>query len=179
MKKHIIVITLLISCFFSDSTKAQSGFSADRLVFGGNFGASFSNYETLIGISPSVGYKVTDRLTLGTGVIYQFYRYKIAPFDFKFNNYGGRLYGTFQLNEFLILHSEYESLNLEYIKYNTLGVPDGTQRRTIGSMLVGGGYRQYISSNSMLDLMVLYNLTETPYTPYSNPIIRVGLSFGL
>lgn len=179
MKKLFFVVTLLISCFFSVSTKAQSGFSTDRLVFGGNFGASFSSYETLIGISPSVGYKVTDRLTLGTGVIYQFYRIKITPFDFKFNNYGARVYGTFQLNEFLILHSEYESLNLEYIKYNTLGLPDGTGRRTIGTTLVGGGYRQYISANSTIDLMVLYNLTETPYTRYSNPIIRVGLSFGL
>lgn len=179
MKKLFFVVTLLISCFFSDSAKAQSGFSVDRLVFGGNFGASFSSYETLIGISPSVGYKVTDRLTLGTGVIYQFYRLKISPFDFKFNNYGARFYGTFQLNEFLILHSEYESLNLEYVKYNTLGLPDGTGRRTVGTTLVGGGYRQYISANSTLDLMVLYNLTETLYTPYSNPIIRVGLSFGL
>lgn len=179
MKKVIFVIFFISSFLFSKNTEAQKGFSWNKVVFGGNAGASFSTYESLFALSPSVGYRFTEKLTLGTGVIYQYYRLKLPGYDFKFNNYGMRLYGTYQINDFLIAHTEYESLNLEYIRYNGLGNPDGTSRRAIGSWFVGGGYRQYISRNSVVDLMVLYNLTETPFTPYSNPIIRVGFGIGL
>lgn len=179
MKKIFIAFFLFCSLFLSQNSFAQKGFTWSRVVFGGNFGASFSNYETLVGLSPSIGYRVTDKLTLGTGVIYQYYAVKYPGFNYKFNNYGGRLYGTYQINDFLIAHTEYESLNLQYISYNTVGMPDGSSRRNVGSWFVGGGYRQYISDRSVVDLMVLYNLTETPYTPYSNPIIRVGFGLGL
>ena len=179
MNKLFIAISILVSSFISNNSFSQSGFSWNRVQVGGNFGASFGANETLVALSPNIGYRVTERLTLGTGVIYQYYRFRNSSFDFKFSNYGAKLFGTFQLNDFLILHSEYESLNLEYIKFNYMGVPDGTQRRTIGSLFVGGGYRQRMSENSVFDIMVLYNLTETPYTPYSNPIIRVGFGIGL
>ncbi len=177
MKRILLVLFLFL--LSTHQSKSQSGFSWDRVVFGGNFGASVGSNQSLIALSPSVGYRVTEKLTLGTGVIYQYYRYKFSTLDFKFNNYGARFYGSYQLNDFLILHSEYESLNLEYLKFNALGNPDGSTRRTIGSMFVGGGYRQYISSKSVVDLMVLFNLTETRYTPYSNPIIRVNFGIGL
>lgn len=179
MKKCFLVIIILISCIVSNNSFSQSGFSWNRVVFGGNFGAGFSSTQSAVAISPTVGYRVTEKLTLGTGFIYQYNRYKFSNFDFKFSNYGSKLFGTYQLNDFLILHSEYESLNLEYITYNSAGIPDGTKRRNIGSLFVGGGYRQYLSSNSVVDLMILYNLTETLYTPYSNPIIRIGFGIGL
>lgn len=177
MKRILLVLFLFL--LSTHQSKSQTGFSWDRVVFGGNFGAGFGTNQSLIAVSPSVGYRVTERLTLGTGVIYQYYRYKFANLDFKFNNYGARFFGTYQLNDFLVLHAEQESLNLEYLKFNALGNPDGSVRRKIGSTFVGAGYRQYISSNSMVDLLVLFNLTETTYTPYSNPIIRVNFGFGL
>jgi hypothetical protein len=46
--------------------------------------------------------------------------------------------------------------------------------------LVGGGYFQRIDgSNSGIFVMLLYNLTESLYTPYSNPIVRIGVNLGL
>lgn len=176
--KYITLSFLLLFVSTSD-VMSQSGFSTKNFVFGGNFGANFSNQESVIAIAPSVGYRFTERLTIGTGFIYQYYAIKLPGFNFKFNNYGTRFFGTYQLTEFLIAHAEYETLNLEYINFNSTGLPDGTSRRTINSTLVGGGYRQMIGRNSVVDLMLLYNLTETPYTPYSNPIIRVGFGIGL
>jgi hypothetical protein len=174
-----IFVLIFIFAFTSDDAKAQKGLSWDKLVFGGNFGAGFSNQESSVAISPSVGYRFTEKLTIGTGLIYQYYAIKFPGFNFKFNNYGTRFYSTYQLTDFLIGHAEYETLNLEYINFNSAGIPDGTSRRTINSMLVGGGYRQMLGRNSVVDLMLLYNLTETIYTPYSNPIIRVGFGIGL
>ncbi len=179
MKKGILVVMLMCLSIIHQSANAQKGFSWDRVVFGGNFGMGFSSYESLVALSPSVGYRFTEKLTLGAGGIYQYFGVRYPNFKFNYNNYGARVYGTYQIADFLIAHTEYESLNLEYIKYNALGNPDGSLRTTIGSWLVGGGYRQYISRNSTIDLMVLYNLTETPFTPYSNPIIRIGFGLGL
>jgi len=28
-------------------------------------------------------------------------------------------------------------------------------------------------------IMFLYNILETPYTPYANPVIRIGFDLGL
>ena len=174
-----LLLCIFILVISLNHVKAQGGFSWDRVVFGGNFGAGFSSNESLIALSPSVGYRFTERLTVGTGVIYQYYRLKIPGFDFKFNNYGGRLFTSYQLTDFLVAHAEYESLNLEYVKISPAGAVDGTGRRTINSTLVGGGYRQMLGRNSVVDILLLYNLTETPYTPYTNPIIRVNFGIGL
>jgi len=170
---------MLAMLLMATASHAQGGFSWSRVMFGGNFGASFSSAESIVAVSPSIGYRVTERLTVGTGIIYQYNRIKLAPYDFKFNNYGARFFGTYQLTPFLIAHTEYESLNLEYVSVNNLGIPDGTFRRTIGSMFVGGGYRQSMGGRSVVDIMLLYNLTETPYTPYTNPILRIGFGIGL
>ncbi|MBK9045856.1 MAG: hypothetical protein IPL74_03855 [Bacteroidetes bacterium] len=45
-------------------------------------------------------------------------------------------------------------------------------------MLVGGGYAQEIGANASLVLMLLWNLTEEQYSPYQNPIIRIGINAG-
>lgn len=176
--KKLLILLIIIQAISLGEVKAQKGFSWDRVVFGGNFGMGFSSFESLVALSPSVGYRLTEKLTLGTGIIYQYYGVRYPNFKFNYNNYGGRLYGTYQINDFLIAHTEYESLNLEYVNFNAMGNPDGSIRKSVGSWLVGGGYRQYFSRNSTIDLMVLYNLTETPFTPYSNPIIRVGFGLG-
>lgn len=181
MKKLFISLVLLIGLSSNTNLFAQKGFSWNRVVFGGNFGASFGTYESLVALAPSVGYRFTERLTLGAGIIYQYYGIKIPQYkiNYSFNNYGSRVYGTYQITESLIAHTELESLNLEYVTYSNIGIPDGTARRTINSWFVGGGYRQNISNNSTLDLMILYNLTETSYSIYNNPLIRVSFGIGL
>ncbi len=177
-------ITLLLSIVLLNvSVQAQTGFSWDRVVLGGNFGAGFSSRESSVAVSPTIGYRINERLTAGVGAIYQYYQYKdpAQKIDFNFNNYGGKVFGNYMLPPFLIAHSEYELLDLEYIYINPVNATLDSRRRTVGSWFVGGGYRQMFgsNSNSSFDIMVLFNLTETAYTPYSNPIIRFGIGLGL
>jgi hypothetical protein len=47
------------------------------------------------------------------------------------------------------------------------------------SFFVGGGYNQRIGGNTAMYIMILWNLNDTPNSPYVNPIIRVGFSAGL
>jgi hypothetical protein len=49
----------------------------------------------------------------------------------------------------------------------------------IYNVLGGGGYRQAISDRLFFDAMMLWNFTPTLYTPYVNPIIRIGFNIGL
>lgn len=179
MRYIAYVVSITSMFFFNSDAKAQSGFSTSRFVFGGGFGLEFSTFETVVGVAPTIGYQFTDRLTAGPGVIYQYYHYKDQYNDLKSTNYGGKLFASYLLTPFLLAHTEYELLDVKYLYRDQINNIVGSKRRTIGSFFVGGGYRQQMGPNSTIDLLLLYNLTETPYTPYSNPIIRLGIGIGL
>src|SRR4051812_19850474 len=89
MKKIII---MLVACLFFASSYAQevynssgrikprkqkkeTGFSTDRLIFGGAGGLSFGDV-TSIYIAPLVGYKLTDRFAAGVSFGYNYLRAK-------------------------------------------------------------------------------------------------------
>jgi hypothetical protein len=143
----------------------------ERIFFGGNFGLQFGTI-TFIDISPLVGYLLTDRLSAGTGITYMYYREKFAGFqEFSTSIYGGRLFARYLILKNLFAHTEYEVLNLEAF--------DLGRRVNVTSVLVGGGYRQQLGGNVYLNLLALWNINETAYSPYRNPIIRMGVAFGL
>jgi hypothetical protein len=44
--------------------------------------------------------------------------------------------------------------------------------------MVGGGYRFPMGDKAALNLLVMWELTNSQYTPYTtNPIIRLGVNF--
>ena len=143
----------------------------DRLFTGGNVGAQFGTV-TFIDVSPLVGYKFTEKIAAGIGATYQYYHYHDQLYDFETNVYGGRVFGRYMIREFLFAHVEYEYLNLEAFDFQR-------RRVDVGSLMAGGGYIQRIGDHAAIVAMILYNFTESVYTPYSNPIIRVGFNIGL
>jgi hypothetical protein len=145
----------------------------DRVFVGGNVGFQFGTV-TFAEVSPLIGYRFTDKISAGIGATYQYYRYKDPTYQLETNVYGGRVFGRYFFTDYLFAHAEYEYLNLETYNFYP------TKRLWVESFLVGGGYFQRISdSNSGIYIMLLYNLTESIYTPYSNPIIRIGVNLGL
>jgi outer membrane protein insertion porin family len=86
-----------------------------------------------------------------------------------------RLFGQYQLLENLLLYSEYEMINVEVpnLLFTKL------IRENISSLFVGGGYTQpFGNGNSGVTLMLLYNVMESDYRIYENPIIRTGINVG-
>ncbi len=79
----------------------------------------------------------------------------------------------------LFAHAEYELLNLEKIYYDSYYNVIKAGRENVESYLVGGGYCQPIGRNSYFTIIILWNLNETALSPYTNPIIRAGMDFGL
>jgi hypothetical protein len=100
-----------------------------------------------------------------------------------FNNFLGNLFA----------HVEYEYLTYTipfvqcdgppygpgYISDGQYWYKPGNQHMDINSIFVGGGYRQPLASRVSMDFMILFNLNDTYYSPYSNPIFRLGVGVGL
>lgn len=142
----------------------------DKMFFGGNFGLQFGTV-TFIEVSPLVGYRITDRIAVGAGLTYEYYHYNDKVYDLKTNVYGGRIFGRYMFTDYLFGHVEYEYLNLEAFDFYR-------RRVDVDSFLAGGGYMQRIGRNSAMTAMILYNFTESAYTPYTNPVIRIGFNIG-
>jgi len=154
------------------SSKSSGSDFFDRIYIGGNIGLQFGT-QTILGISPQIGYKFTDQLIAGFGVQYYYFKYSDDYTKYSSNIYGGSLFAKYLLTDNLFLHTEYEVLNLAVpIDYGSF------RREEVTSILVGGGYRQMLGERSSVDFLVLFNLNESRYSPYSNPIIRVGFGFG-
>lgn len=175
MKKlscYILLIFSLLSSFSvaqeHDDT-ARKRFS-ERIFFGGNIGLQFGTV-TFIDVSPLIGYELTEKLSAGVGATYQYYRYRDRFNDFSTNIYGGRVFSRYNILKNIFSHVEYEVLNLEAF--------DLEKRINVTSILVGGGFRQQLGGRTYLNLLVLWNINESAYSPYRNPIIRGGISIGL
>ena len=89
----------------------------------------------------------------------------------------------------LFLHAEYEHLaykqnykvdsNGKFV--DVFGIPYSTGNETIiiPGLLVGAGIKQNIGIRTYASILFLYNLNETNNTPYRNPVVRIGLGYGL
>lgn len=154
---------------------ARDGFW-DRFYTGGGIGLQFGS-QTFINISPLLGYRLTEKFSAGVSVTYLYYKYKAQnpAYSYSSNTYGGSVFSRYLILENLFAHVEYELLRLD-VRDNVsrlLGTKD------IVSVLVGGGYRQMLGERSSINLMLLYNLNESTYSPYQNPIIRLSFGIGI
>jgi hypothetical protein len=174
IKLAFLIVLTALNCSAQDSSMIRKHPPKERFIdkvfFGGNVGAQFGTI-TFMEISPLVGYKFTDKIAGGIGATYQYYHYRDKYYDLETNVYGGRIFGRYLFTDYLFGHAEYEYLNLEAFDFRR-------RRVDVESLLVGGGYIQKLGGNASIVAMILYNFTESVYTPYSNPIIRIGFNIG-
>lgn len=153
------------------SKKRTFKLDPERMIVGGGFGAQFGDI-TLVELSPTVGYLVTENFLAGIGGRYIYFEEKYFANTFRTNIYGANLFSQYFIFQDFIAHVEFERLNIE--DFYT------TERRTnINSFFVGGGYRSMLGEQSFASILLLFNLNDQPNSPYTNPIIRVGFGFGL
>lgn len=148
----------------------------DRLYFGGSFGLQFGTY-TNISLLPILGYRLTEKFSVGAGLVYQFVSYR----SYSYSNYGGRGFMQAELfdigNGAILAHGEVEVLNAEYNGPGSYMAAGAERRNTVAMPMVGFGYRQRIGDRASFDILVLYNTNDAnDYNPYSNPVFRAGLN---
>lgn len=184
MKLHRIFLILLL-LFVYWNVKAQDfltdpnvgkvpekqGFQFSRLFLGGDLGFQFGDY-TIINVSPLVGYRFTERISLGTQIKYNYIH--IASYNISTTIYGASIFSRYNVTQTIFAHVEYEWLSLE-TKYFNPGIYVKQDRFSLNNILIGGGYRTSIGERSYLNLMILWNLNDNALSPYQNPIIRMNI----
>ncbi len=150
----------------------------ERIRLGGSFGLSFGSI-TNINISPMLGLQATDKLTVGAGVIYQYYKSNLTGFNYKSNIFGGRAFAMYSIISGVSAHAEYESINRNYIDAGT----GASKPIWLNSFLVGGTYSQPTGGRLIraVNFTALYNLNynnqvnpTNPYqniSPYGSPLV--------
>ena len=157
-----------------DENTAEPPPLKDRIIFGGGFGAWFSQTFSFVEVSPMLGYMITPSLSGGVGITYQFisrtYYNNTTNTEFTDNShiYGGRLFGRAQLIGPLFAHAEFESISFEY--YNPGN--NTFQREWVPGLMLGGGLMQPMGRKGGVAIMVMYNVIyDSMRSPYNSPVI--------
>ena len=165
MKK--IIFILLLSAL-SLPTKAQQ--NGGRWELGGSFGFGFGDSQTSLNVSPQVGYRLTNYLTVGGGPSYAYYKYK--HLDIKSNYLG--------LNAFARLHPiQYLQVFVQpeiFRRWGKIGNVKDVEK-TFGALLVGGGVLIPVVRGGIL-VSVYYDVIQNDYSPYKDDLMySVGYTF--
>ena len=129
-----------------------------KYITGGSFGLSFGNYNTYVNVAPILGYRVTNRVTVGTGLSY----YYLDIQGYNGSILGGNLFAQAMVYKTFYAHGQYELIDF---------------RDNFSVILGGAGYRQMFSDRAGIDLQVLFDLNQNGRSFYNNPVIRPTLIF--
>ncbi len=177
--RRIIIVVLVL--FFSnvcvgntDEVDVRDLPHKERMFLGGYIGLQFGNY-TFVGISPEIGYYITNWLSAGIGITYQYFyeRYAVPPYSM--HRYGGKSFVRFIVIPQAFIHAEYDIMNVEAIPY---------MQNNGGSFweenyFLGGGYRLQLGERTFMNLMALYNFNENSHVYNENPVYRFSIEIGL
>jgi len=142
---------------------------SQRLRFGGGIsnlqlGNPRALIPFIIGVSPVAAYQASERLVLGVGVNYVYYRLRgqtrtgqTVTVD-QFNQYGGRGFTMFEILPSVVpnlyAHAEFEGNN---IRYRVPGTTNELSRRWVTAPMLGATYSQRVGRRSGINLTALYN----------------------
>ena len=180
-KLNWLLSILVFICFESVNGQEQKEQDKvtwkDRVYFGGNLSLGFGQV-TMIDIAPLGGYRITPLWSVGVGVSYEYYKTSGSYLgNYSTSIYGGSLFTDYNIwKDFitrgisLITHVEYQALNLDQMYFKDPYLPHG--RFVLNEYLVGGGIRQSIGRKSSVNILILWNLNQTQYSPTDNPQIR-------
>ena len=145
----------------------------------------YSNFN--FSISPAIGYRVNDRLSIGPGISYAYNYYGVdkgyggssTKSSISTSSYGAKVFGQFIVYNNFFIHAEYESTKAQFLAVDQYNQYIGTVTRTVQTPLAGIGYRSQISNRAAADIVVLYNFQDNYNSIYPNPVIRFNFLFNI
>ena len=193
MKHQNITITfltlILIFSGLSLSAQYQNLGDANKLpsktkgpspwFFGGMIGGGFSSNGGSFEISPLIGYQVTEKFQIGSRLTYIYSSYDYGSYIGRqtFNDYGASILGRYTFFKQVFGQIEYEVLRVQFPTYYSSSME--ITNHTVNSLFIGGGFMQKIGGRGFTSIAILYDVLESEYSPYSNPLIRIGIGVGL
>lgn len=154
----------------------KKGFDANKLIFGGGVGFGMGTGIISFGVSPIIGYRITDRFAAGISLGYQYYRVKdfwgvynqanngnLEFYNLNQNMFSGGVWARYIVWDNLFLHSELEYNITRYKTYlsdNVTGIRKETVSTSVPCLLLGGGYRQPVGEHMSFVIMALYDVLQ-------------------
>lgn len=190
------------------ANQQKKGFDVNRLIFGGGLGFGMGNGSISFGISPVVGYRITDNFSAGISLGYQYFRIKdYIPvynpnssnyefYNFNSNMFSGGVWARYVIWQNIFAHVEFENNYTTYkdYYYDQRGVNSERISQYVPCLLLGGGFRQPIGENASFVVMALYDALQNipsntrvdpsnnqrySISPYANRLdFRVGFNIG-
>lgn len=164
------------------------GFHKEKLFTGGSANVGFSSGSTMLGITPQLGYSLTNWLDAGITFNLNYLAQKdyLSGEKIRQTTYGpGAFIRLFPVN-FLFATTQYE-YNSMHLKYLVPGNPAQKATQVANSVLVGAGYAggREKGGNTYYYLSIMWDVSGDPNSPYvdqyrrSSPVIRAGYNIGL
>jgi len=171
------------------------GFDPSKIIWGGGIILSAGTGYANLGISPILGYRISDRLSAGIGAGFQYLKIKnylsvgnsqggSQPYDLKTSIINTNLWARFVVwnNIFLQVQPEINNLDLlseEIVYAYPASYKTVKKERTfVPSMMVGGGLRQPLSERVSFVGIILYDVLKDKHSPYQGIDLRFGINVG-
>lgn len=170
-KYTLLILNLFISIIsMGQQNKTEENLSwKEKFFWGGNLGLQFGTY-TYVEAAPLAGFHLKPNLDWAAGFTYIYSKNSITNYSNQL--YGANTYLQFTLIQPVVIHAQAEIINSDYFDLN-----GNAYRDWFEAFLIGGGIKQQIGTNSYSFLLVLWNMNNSYYSPYQNPVIKVGLIF--
>ena len=159
-----------------------------RLFIYTGFGLGYSSYagysQFSASISPALGIRLNDRLSVGPGISYAYNNYGFGNgsgatvASISTSSVGIKVFGQYRVIDQFLVHAEFENTRAQLLEVDANGyLTGGVITRTIQTPLAGLGYRQQFSTRAAADILLLYNFQDNYNSIYSNPVIRFNFLF--
>lgn len=167
----VFLLLIVLSSFGQDDeyVEEEKPPLSQRISYGGGMSMWFGT-ETFVFLAPQVFYRFNERLYAGPGFSYTYYRF--APANYSFSSFGASAIGRYYAFKQLFVHAEIEALRGRW-------EPSSNIPFNIYNLFGGLGYSQSLGGLVRANLMLLYNFNQGPYSPYSNPLFRFGVTIGM
>lgn len=155
--------------FVGFNKKEKEKKDLSRLRLGGTAGLGFANNSLGFNISPLLSYQVVeDRIEIGTGIIYDYFRYKD-----RFDKYIVNTIGSNSMIRFYIWEGVFAQGR--YVIQKSYPVWNGTkyQGEVFQNFFAGGGYQIAVAEKAFVNLGLEINIIPYETTAVSNRPPRV------
>ncbi len=171
----LLILVLFVTTAFGDNNDEADVKDLpfkERLFVGGYLGLQFGTH-TFIDVSPIAGYRLTNSLSAGIGLTYQYYYDRYVGLGS--HTFGGNTFARILIIPQVFVQAQYEILNIDPSYFDHAN----EDRIWEENYLLGGGYRQQIGEKAFLNIMALYNFNHESSVYYQNPIFRFSIEIGL
>jgi hypothetical protein len=187
----IIALTLSVLSAFGQLRRSDKKFS-ERIFFGGSLGLTIGTV-TQIDVVPVAGIWIFPQWSVGVGGRYSYYSYRAMTVGIPNEPYRTHIWGGSVFTQVLpivdfsevlpvkikggvFFHAEHERLYLDRGLVDPLAV-DAKGKTWIELYLLGVGYRQRLGEKAALNIMLLWEVSESKFSPYKqNPMLRVSFT---